>query len=201
MPIKQFQLMETVKREHIQVLSYVNYFVQAIEKAALNMEHALQSFQSVMKDAGLAAEFDSLLNHLQIQFSCVSSLVMALENLVDSSITMACNLELARRDSILKHSCSHLREHEVNMLRRTGFKSGDLFCPSTLNAIDKKYEKSPKRPKVAKPIFQSRRFSEGSQRKSSFRSSTMQSNRRPFQENKSSTFTPLATRGRGGRRK
>ena len=206
-PMRQHLLMETVKREHVQVLSYVNYFVQGIEKAAMTLENALQVSQAVFKGSDFWQEYETMLNHLQIQFSCVQSLVMALETMVDSSITMACNLELARRDSMLKYCCHHLRDHEINKLRRTGFKSGDLFCPAALNSLDKRYEKSPKRQKTQQqqPIFQSRRYTEFSQRKSNFRASQSQSgsqnSRRSFPDANSANFTSAPGRGRGSKRR
>ena len=75
---------------------------------------------------------------------------------------MACNLELARRDTTLMNAASHLHEHDRNRLRRSGFQimSQDLFSPAILDVIEKKLEKerSPKRQKVDhKPIFQSKR--------------------------------------------
>ena len=51
-------------------------------------------------------------------------------------MTTACNLEVARRDSILKYSAPHLHEHDRNRLRRSGFKSVDLFSHSVLNSVE-----------------------------------------------------------------
>ena len=101
-----------------------------------------------------------MLSFLQIQVSCLNSLDKALETVIDSSMIMACNLELARRDTTLKNAASHLHEHDRNRLRRSGFMSQDLFSLAILDAIEKKLEKerSPKRQKVDhKPIFQSKR--------------------------------------------
>ena len=52
-------------------------------------------------------------------------------------MAMACNLELAHRAFILKYSAPHLQEHDRNCLRRSGFKSVDLFSPSVLNSVEK----------------------------------------------------------------
>ena len=52
---------------------------------------------------------------------------------------MACNLELARRDTTLKHAASHLHEHDRNRLRRSGFMSPDLFLPAILDAVESDY--------------------------------------------------------------
>ena len=62
---------------------------------------------------------------------------------------------------ILKVCASHIQEHDFNKLRRTGFKSEDLFCPTTLDQIQKKQERSPKRQKMyQRSSFQSNRLTE-----------------------------------------
>ena len=104
---------------------------------------------------------DKLLSRLQMQSACLNSLDKALEAVTDLSIALACNLQLARRDSILEVCASHLQEHDFNKLRRTGFKSADLFFPTTLDQIQKKQDRSPKRHKVEqRPSFQSNSRSE-----------------------------------------
>ena len=132
-PMRQHTSMETVTRESIQILSYVNWFLKAIGKTSTSMEDLLQQggFEG-FKDS------DKLLSHLQMQSACLNCLDKALEAVTDLSIALACNLQLARRDSILKVCASHLQEHDFNKLRRTGFKSADLFCPTTLDQIPKK---------------------------------------------------------------
>ena len=127
-------------RECVQILSYVIWFMKAIGKTSTSMENLLQQGASDM-----FRDSDKLLSHLQMQSACINSLDKALESVTDLSIALACNLQLARRDSILKVCASHLEEHDFNKLRRTGFKSSDLFCPTTLDQIQKKQDRSPKR--------------------------------------------------------
>ena len=137
-PMRQHTSMETVTRESIHILSYVNWFLKAIGKTSTLMEDLLQQ-------GGFEGCKDKLLSHLQMQSACLNSLDKALEAVTDLSIALACNLQLARRDSILKVCASHLQEHDFNKLRRTGFKSADLFCPTTLDQNQKKQDRSPKR--------------------------------------------------------
>ena len=139
-PIRQHTSMETVTRECVQILSYVNWFMKAIGKTSTSMENLLQQGGSEgFRDS------NKLLSHLQMQSACLNSLDKALESVTDLSIALACNLQLARRDSILKVCASHLQEHDFNKLRRTGFKSADLFCRTTLHQIQKKQDRSTKR--------------------------------------------------------
>ena len=49
---------------------------------------------------------------------------------------------------MLKNPAPNLNEHDFNRLRGTGFKSHDLFCPTVLNEVEKKIQKSPKRPRT-----------------------------------------------------
>ena len=148
-----------------------------------------------------------MLSLLQIQYSCLNSLDKALETVIDSSMIMACNLELARRDMTLKSAASHLHEHDRNRLRRSGFMSQDLFSPAILDAIEKKLEKerSPKRQEVDhKPIFQFNRSYNGSNSSvgsSHTPSSGKNSFRSEFKPQQQQKFSYSTRGGRGGRRK
>ena len=125
-PSKQFMAMETVKREQVQILTFVSYFLRTLDKCASNIENMLQGVHTSVSEE-VAKEVDEMLRFLQIQFSCLNSLDKALETVIDSSMIMACNLELARRDTTLKQAASHLHEHDRNRLRRSGIMSQDVF--------------------------------------------------------------------------
>ena len=114
--------------------------MKATGKTSTSMDDLLQQgAHEGFKDS------DKLLSHLQMQSACLNSLDKALQAVTDLSIPLACNIQLARRDSILKVCASHLQEHDfINKLRRTGFKSVDLFCPTTLDQIQKKQDRSPR---------------------------------------------------------
>ena len=194
-PIKQHTSMETVSRECVQILSYVNWFMRAIGKTSSSMEELLQqSGSDVFRDS------DKLLSHLQMQSACLTSLDKALESVTDLSIALACNLQLARRDSILKVCASHLQEHDFNKLRRTGFKSGDLFCPTTLDQIQKKQDRSPKRLKTDnRQTFQSNSRSDDRRSSASYSSGSKFFRGQPDRFNKKPYQSP--SRRGGNRRK
>ena len=201
-PSKQSMAMESVKREQVQILTFVSYFLRTLDKSASNIGEILQGIHSSVSDE-VAKEVEEMLSFLQIQFSCLNSLDTALETVIDSSMIMACNLELARRDTTLKVAASHLHEHDRNRL----FMAQDLFSPSILDAIEKKLEKerSPKRQKVDhKPIFQSKSSynggtpSAGSSHTPSSGKNTFRSEFKAQQQQKSSYST---RGGRGGCRK
>ena len=148
-PTKQFKTMESVKREHVQVLGFVSLFIRTIEKCATNMEELMQAALGSVDEA-MVKDLEELLAYVRIQLATITSTERALETVTEVSMTMACNMELACRDSILKYSPPHLHKHDRNCLRRSGFKFVDLFSPSVLNSVENKYERdrSPKRQKV-----------------------------------------------------
>ena len=155
-PMKQLTVIETVIRKNTQVLSYVNWFLKAIGKTTSSMEQLLQQ-----TDHNFSKECELILAHLHTQTSCLNSLDKALETVTGLSIALACNLQLARRDSILKVCAPYLHEHYFNRLKRTGFKAGDLFCAAALDQIQKKHERSPKRQKLdSRQSFHSKRHGE-----------------------------------------
>ena len=128
----------------MQILSYVHFFLNAIEKVANKLETTMLGVKNSTRDQSVIKELDSMLSGLHIQFSCISSIEKALENVTDNSIAAACNLQLARRDTVLKNLAPDLNEHDFNRLRRTGFKSHDLFCPTVLTEVEKKIKNLPR---------------------------------------------------------
>ena len=98
-PAKQCMTMEAVKREHVQMLGFVSLFLKTLEKCAAGIEDIIQSSQ--LGDER-SKELDEILSFIQIQYSCLGSVDKTLEMVTDSSMTMACSLQLARRDTTLK---------------------------------------------------------------------------------------------------
>ena len=203
-PTRQFTTMESVKREHVQLLGFVSHFIRALEKCAFNMEDILQAGVVNMEDS-FSKDIEELLSYIQLQYSTIASIERALETVVEASMTMSCNMQLARRDTILKFSAPHLHEHDRNRLRRSGFTSTDLFSPSVLNNVENKYERSrsPKRQKMdSKPIFNSRK-GRLDYNTASFPNSSSKNSFRGQQDSKPQFKPTQSARGggRGGRRK
>ena len=66
-PLKQFMAMETVKREQVQILTFVSYFLRTLDKCASNVEELLPGVHSSVSEE-LAKEIEEMLSFLQIQF-------------------------------------------------------------------------------------------------------------------------------------
>ena len=107
-PFRQHTLLETVSREYVQIFSYMHFFLNAIEKATTKLETTMLGAQNSTRDPSVIKELDSMLSGVQLQFSCISSIEKALENVTDNSIAAVCNLQLARRDTVLKNLAPNL---------------------------------------------------------------------------------------------
>ena len=101
-PFRQHTLLETVNREHVQILSYMHFFLHCTKKATTNLELTMLGIKNTTRDHPVIKELDTMLSGLQPQFSCLTSIKKALENVTNNSIAAACNLQLARRDNVLK---------------------------------------------------------------------------------------------------
>ena len=196
-PYRQHCLMESVNRENVQVLQFSNWFIRAIEKCSMSLENTLQSIPAELRAQPAFQEIERDLSALQLQFTAINSLDKALDTITDNSIALACNLELARRDSILKTCAPQLSEHDFNRLRRSGFRSKDLFSPTTLNEVEDKYARTPKIQKTdSRPMFSSRRQDDNRQNQRPFR---FQQDSNSYNKKSSNSYT--SNRGGRGRRK
>ena len=101
-PFRQACLMENICRENVQISQFSNWFVRCIDKCLMSLEATLQNMASECRSAAILKEIEKDLGVIQLQFNVINSLDKALESTTDNTIAMACNLELARRDSILK---------------------------------------------------------------------------------------------------
>ena len=110
------------------------FFSRVMEKCISNMGEKLHSCHNSADDS-LARDFEELQNLFQAQYCFFNSVDKALESITDLSMTMACNMQLGRRYTVLKQCAAHLHEHNHNRLRRSGFMSSDLFSPDILNAM------------------------------------------------------------------
>ena len=84
---------------HVQMLGFVSLFLKTLEKCVASIEDIVHSSQLGDKKS---KDLEEILSFIQIQYSCLGSVDKALEMVTDASMTMACNLQLARRDTALK---------------------------------------------------------------------------------------------------
>ena len=64
--------MESVKREHVQVLGFVSLFMRAIEKCATSVEELMQAALGSADDA-MVKDLEELLAYIRIQLATITS--------------------------------------------------------------------------------------------------------------------------------
>ena len=79
-PFQQCILLGTVNRKHVQILSFDHFFLNAIEKTAINLDSSLLGFKNSIKDQPILKELEVLLSNLQMKFSYLESIEKALES-------------------------------------------------------------------------------------------------------------------------
>ena len=138
-PWKQFTLWETVNRENINVLNHIFWFNSANCKATEEMEKQF----AILKSAENETDFNNALEYvqecLQLQSSVNQSLGKSLDSLLGSSMTMASNMLLSRRDNYLKSCSKDVTEDDISKLRNAPFTSNEVFPVDTLSEVQKNF--------------------------------------------------------------
>ena len=138
-PWKQSTLWETVNRENINVLNHIFWFNSAIYKATEEMEKQF----AILKSAENETDFNNALEYvqecLQLQSSVNQSLGKSLDSLLGSSMTMASNMLLSRRDNYLKSCSKDITEDDISKLRNAPFTSNEVFPVDTLSEVQKNF--------------------------------------------------------------
>ena len=138
-PWKQFTLWETVNRENINVLNHIFWFNLANCKATEEMERQF----AIIKSAENETDFNNALEYvqecLQLQASVNQSLGKALDSLLGSSMTMAANMLLSRRDNYLKNCSKDVTEDDISKLRNAPFTSNEVFPVDMLSEVQKNF--------------------------------------------------------------
>ena len=138
-PWKQFTLWETVNRENINVLNHIFWFNSANCKATEEIERQF----AIIKSAENETDFNNALEYvqecLQLQASVNQSLGKALDSLLGSSMTMAANMLLSRRDNYLKSCSKDVTEDDISKLRNAPFTSNEVFPVDTLSEVQRNF--------------------------------------------------------------
>ena len=101
-PMKHYLAWETVSRETIQILNHVFWFKSAIEKATNEMFTEVDKLKESVVQEDIQQSMNFIQNCLHLQSTTMGCLGKALDDVLDTSMTMASNLLLNRRDNFLK---------------------------------------------------------------------------------------------------
>ena len=206
-PSKQHIIQETVCRENVQILGHVVWFKMAIEELNNSIQELAIEIRSSEDLDTVKESADLMIKYSQLHSSVTSSLEIALDTVLKQNMTLACNMLLARRDSLLKDCSSKLGPKDLASLHTDHFDQQEVFNSDILSQVEdnmikrlsimKESDTKPYRDSVKNFNFGRSSHPKSSQESSrSFRDKRMQPN------TSYNHFSARASRGgRGGKRK
>ena len=181
----------------IRIINVLNHIFWWHNSANYKATEEMEKQFAIIKPAENESDFNNaiefVLECLQLQASVNQSWGKALDSLLGSSMTMAANMLLSRRDNYLKNCLKDVTEDDISKLRNAPFTSNEVFPVDTLSL--KKFKGDSRNRESRKehtPRHENKRDNRSQNR--SFR---------PYHENsssistKSSASSSVANRGRG----
>ena len=120
-PSKQHFIQETVCKKNVQILGHVVWFKMTIEELNNRMQELANEIRSSGDLDTVKESADLIVKYSQLQASVTSSLEIALDTVLKQNMTLACNMLLARRGSLLKDCSSKLGPKDLANLRKDHF--------------------------------------------------------------------------------
>ena len=138
-PIKQYLAWETVSRENIQILNHVFWFKSAIEKATNEMFSEADKLKESVVQEDIQQSMEFIQNCLHLQSSTMNSLGKALDDVLDTSMTLASNLLLNRRDHVLRLYHRDVTDKNIARLRNASLTKKELFNSKVLSEVEQNF--------------------------------------------------------------
>ena len=135
-PSKQHIVQETVCRENVQILGHVVWFKMAIEELNNRIQELATEIRGSEDLDTVKESADLMIKYSQLQASVTSSLETALDTVLKQNMTLACNMLLARRDSLLKDCSSKLGPKDLASLRTDHFDQQEVFNSDILSQVE-----------------------------------------------------------------
>ena len=135
-PSKQHIIQETACRENVQILGHVVWFKMAIEELNNRIQELATEIRSSEDLDTVKESADLMIKYSQLQASVTSSLEIALDTVLKQNMTLACNMLLARRDSLLKDCSSKLGPKDLASLRTDHFDQQEVFNSDILSQVE-----------------------------------------------------------------
>ena len=130
-PSKQI-IQETVCREDVQILGHVVWFKMAIEELNNRIQELATEIRSSEDLDTVQESADLMIKYSQL-YASVTSLEIALDTVLKQNMTLACNMLLARRDSLLTGCSSKLGPKDFANLRTDHFDQQEVFNSDILS--------------------------------------------------------------------
>ena len=135
-PSKQHIVQETVCRENVQILGHVVWFKMAIEELNNRIQELATEIRGSEDLDTVKESADLMIKYSQLQASVTSSLEIALDTVLKQNMTLACNMLLQRRDSLLKDCSSKLGPKDLASLRTDHFDQQEVFNSDILSQVE-----------------------------------------------------------------
>ena len=130
-PMKQHMLQERILRECIQILERVLHFKRAMAQISANVS----GFAQVAKEKDTEDNLDMILTSTSMLDRIIASLELSLDSLLCQNMTLACNMSLARRDTLL-YDCHKISSEDKLTLTNTSFTDTELFPSSAVTQAE-----------------------------------------------------------------
>ena len=138
-PLKQYLAWETVSRENIQILNHVFWFKSAMENATNEMFAEIDKMKASVDQEDIQQSMTFLQNCLHLQSTTMGCLGKALDDVLDTSITLASNLLLNRRDNFLKLCHRDVTDKDIARLRNASLTKKELFNSKVLSEVEQNF--------------------------------------------------------------
>ena len=132
-PMKHYLAWETVSRETIQILNHVLWFTSAIEKATNEMFTEVDKLKDSVVQEDIQQSMNFIQNCLHLQSTTMGCIGKALDDVLDTSMTLASNLLLNRRDNFLKLCHKDVTDKDIAKLRNASRTKKELFNSKVLS--------------------------------------------------------------------
>ena len=136
LPSNQHIIQETVCVENVQILGHVVWFKMAIGE----LNNRIQELASEIRSSGhmdtVKESADLIVKYSQLQASVTSSLEIALDTVLKQNMTLACNMLLVMRGSLLKDCSSKLGPKDVANLCTDHFDQQEVFNSNILSQVE-----------------------------------------------------------------
>ena len=138
-PMKQYLAWESVSRETIQILNHVFWFKSVIEKSTNEMFSEVAKMKESVDQEDIQQSMNFLQNCLHLQSTTMGCLGKALDDVLDTSISVASNMLLNRRDNFLKLCHRDVTDKDIARLRNASLTKKELFNSKVLSEVEQNF--------------------------------------------------------------
>ena len=137
--MKQYLAWETVSRKPVQILNHVFWFKSAMEKATNEIFSELDKMKESVDQEDIQQSINFIQNCRHLQSTTMECLCKALDDVLDTSMTLASNLLLNRRDNFLKLCHRDVTDKDIARLRNASLTKKEFFNLKVLSEVEQNF--------------------------------------------------------------